>query len=309
MKSLHLRLDIGIGNEESLHPKFVIAYNQKTSFADVLRNVFEMHFLGGHLLDFLQYNSQTVDGQERKELHVLAYSKVDATLLRSFWSHYGETNVHNRKQGLFLQLSYSSGGQAKIIDPSTLVISFVDEHSWEIQNGGGDTNWFDMKLVTKLACEENNELKNVNILLCEEDWRKGFKGKLLEGKTFLFTKKAPAAPIITSSKEQYYPTLKSFLIPNFLGSNQMLIAMAFLVPTSLILRGVDTLDGVKVSVDKPSYCQSRSLNLERPAVLRQYFGKDSDDSRSLSSATREGAVLRKVYGSESGAQSVGIHPE
>jgi hypothetical protein len=307
MKSFHLRLDIGIGNEGSLRPEFVIAYNQKTSFADVIRNAFEMHFLGGHLLDFLQYNSQNVDGQKRKELHVLAYSKEDATLLRPFWS-YRETNVQKRVQQLFLQLSYSSAGQADIImEPSALVISFVEEHSWKIQEGGGN-KWFDMKLVTKLACN-GLELNKVNILLCEEDWREGSKGKLLAGTTFLFTKKAPAAPISTSSEEKHHPALKSFLIPNFLGSNQLLIAMAFLAPTSLIFRGVDTLDGVKVSVDKPSYCQSRILNLERPAVLRQYFGMNLDNSISLPPTRRECAILRKVYGSESGSQSVGIHPE
>jgi len=163
-----------------------------------------------------------------------------------------------------------------------------------------------MKLITKPVCQ-GYEPNNLNILLCEEDWREDRKGKLLP-KTVLFTQKPPAATR-TDSKEKHHPELKSFLIPNFLGSNHLLIAMAFLAPTSLALRGVDTFDGIQPSVDRPSFCRSRALNFERPAVLRQYFGMNVENTRGLPPPRRESAAWRYVYGLGSGTQSVGIHPE
>ena len=341
MSSFHLRLDIGIGikkgsyhdaltnpfdgafshsagiidgGEGAPHPEFEIAFNHRTTFADVLRNAFEVHLLGGHLLDFLQYNSQNSNGQERKELHMLAYSKEDATLVQPYWSSRG-TTVQKSKQQLLLQLSSGSGGRADIvIDPSTLVISFIEDHPWDPfekmrkLNSGRGVKFIDMKLITKLASQVHEPI-NLNILLCEEDWREHCKGKLLPWKTVLFTHKSPTATISTRSDEQHHPGLKSFLIPDFLGSNHLLIAMAFLAPTSLVLRGVDTFDGVQPSVDKPSFCQTRALNFERPAVLRQYFGVNLEDAMSLPPPRREGEVWRKVYGLGSGSQTVGIHPE
>ena len=72
--------------------------------------------------------------------------------------------------------------------------------------------------------------------------------------------------------------------------------------SALLLNGVDTIDGIKISVDKPSICQSRVINLLRPAVLRQYFGLDLDIP-----TERDDLVWRSSYGSGSGTTSVGIN--
>lgn len=72
--------------------------------------------------------------------------------------------------------------------------------------------------------------------------------------------------------------------------------------SALLLNGVDTIDGIKISVDKPSICQSRVINLVRPAVLRQYFGLDLDIPTG-----RDDLVWRSSYGSGSGSTSVGIN--
>ena len=69
-----------------------------------------------------------------------------------------------------------------------------------------------------------------------------------------------------------------------------------------------TFDGIQLYVDKPSFCQVRSLNLERPAVLRQYVSMDVNTTPDLPAPEKEDVVWRSCYGVESGSRSVGIHP-
>ena len=77
----------------------------------------------------------------------------------------------------------------------------------------------------------------------------------------------------------------------------------FMQNSALLLNGIDTIDGIQMSVDKPRMCQSRVINLLRPAVLRQYFGLDLDLP-----TERDDLVWRSSYGSGSGTTSVGINP-
>lgn len=184
----------------------------------------------------------------------------------------------------------------------------------------------DLKITTKLLHGDMRgscwtKPNKVNILLCEEHWRE--RGKLLQwtlctskassttNESFVGTNRPSSGITIHGGGERHHPALKSFLVRDFLGEDRFLIAAACLVPTSLVLGGLDAFDGVQLSVDKPSFCQVRSLNLERPAVLRQYFGLDvdEDDATTTTRDGREDVVRRSCYGVGSGACSVGIHPE
>ena len=161
-----------------------------------------------------------------------------------------------------------------------------------------------MKLVVKKICiSYKTKPDNVRIMLCEEHWR--HRNKLLSCNVLCH---APRRLLTSNNRakqmteQRHRKLLKSFLINDFIKNKQRL-AIAFLIPSALILRGVDTIDGIQISVDKPSMCQSRVINLLRPAVLRQYFGLNLDISTG-----RDDLVWRSSYGSGSGTTSVGINP-
>jgi len=348
-----------------IRPVLDIPYNDQTTFAHVLRDVIEIHFLGGKLLHFLEHNIS------RTELYVLRYSEEDATLIQPSWSTRWAANPSDDDeskcdgvafdakniQQYFLQLSFGADSMKEIINPHALVSSFVKDHfpdldvkkkkkrvkkekkkkktkkkrkekrkmkTEEEKKKGVCSDYqsdgvLDMKLTTTELCVGNQHIgkrwrnpTNVNILLCEEHWKE--RCKLSSWNVLL--NKTSSQPGIgdcfavtkSSSIEKRHPQLKSFIIHNFLGSNQLLLAMAFLIPTNLIFRGLDTMDGIQLSVDKPSFAKARSLNLERPAVLRQYFGIDLDTSPDLPATGGEDAVWRSCYGVGSGVGSIGIHP-
>ena len=62
---------------------------------------------------------------------------------------------------------------------------------------------------------------------------------------------------------------------------------------------MNSADGIKLSIDKPLN-NSECLNIHRPALLKQYFGKE------LSTTTEN--VEMRTYGSGSGTSSVGMDP-
>ena len=68
---------------------------------------------------------------------------------------------------------------------------------------------------------------------------------------------------------------------------------------TLISHLMNSADGIKLSIDIPLK-NSECLNIHRPAVLRQYFGKE------LSRTTEN--VERYTYGSGSGTSSIGMDP-
>ena len=159
----------------------------------------------------------------------------------------------------------------------------------------------DMKLIVKKICiSYKPKPEKISIMLCEEHWK--YCNKLLScnvlyhapNRRRLLTRRM-------NTEQRHRKLLKSFLINDFI-KNKQLLAIAFLVPTVLLLRGIDTNDGIQISVDKPSMCQSRVINLLRPAVLRQYFGLDLDIPTG-----RDDLVWRNSYGSGSGTTSVGIN--
>lgn len=63
---------------------------------------------------------------------------------------------------------------------------------------------------------------------------------------------------------------------------------------------MNSTEGIQLSLDTPLN-NPISLNIIRPAVFRQYFGNNIDDN-----ATLENEVKRYIYGSGSGASSVGM---
>ena len=71
---------------------------------------------------------------------------------------------------------------------------------------------------------------------------------------------------------------------------------------TLIFSKINSKQGIKLSFDKPWWFQT-CLNITRPAVLRQYFGKeiksDKDNKKSCE---------RFTYGSGSGTGSVSMDP-
>ena len=127
-----------------------------------------------------------------------------------------------------------------------------------VTSGNDDNIFINMKLTATVCDGYIYKPKHINFLLCEEHWRK--RNKLLSCNLLCTPKQSTSLVNKVKQTEQHHrPLLKSFLIHDFLGKNQLLNACAFLVPTTLILRGLDTIDGVQISVDKPSYCQSRTL--------------------------------------------------
>ena len=72
------------------------------------------------------------------------------------------------------------------------------------------------------------------------------------------------------------------------------------IVSNLIQSPINSKDGIKLSLDAPLN-NPISLNIIRPAVLRQYFGNNIDDN-----STIENEVKRYTYGSGSGTSSVGM---
>jgi hypothetical protein len=87
---------------------------------------------------------------------------------------------------------------------------------------------------------------------------------------------------------------KSFRIENFLP--QPLLSVASSISHNLVVNDLDSIDGVKISFDKPIGCPDYMLNLCRPAVLRQHFGARTDNNEVY------------CYGNGTGSKTVGTHP-
>ena len=316
--SFRLRLDFGIHATQDVqsmsvdkHIEFVIPYTENNTFADVLRYTIEKERLGGHLLELLEAQN---DGR-RDELYLLLYSKKDATLVQPYWNRIRRQDVKSNITRLKLQFSVGD----EVI--KCLVHEFISEYrlnnnskkSTTITDGKLARNrmrkrvdssnsdnilCIDMKLIVKKICiSYKPKPDKIRIMLCEEHWK--YQNKMLSCNILSH---APRRLLTRKMTEQRHrKLLKSFLINDFI-KNKQLLAIAFLVPTALLLRGIDTNDGIQISVDKPSMCQSRVINLLRPAVLRQYFGLDLDIP-----TNRDDLVWRSSYGSGSGTTSVGIN--
>ena len=71
------------------------------------------------------------------------------------------------------------------------------------------------------------------------------------------------------------------------------------VVDELITSPINSKSGIKLSLDKPLN-NDICLNIFRPAVLRQYYGKDV--------ANIDGKLKRCTYGSGTGSSSVGMDP-
>ena len=80
--------------------------------------------------------------------------------------------------------------------------------------------------------------------------------------------------------------------------------MSRVIIDQVICAPINSKYGIKLSLDQPlNNCVD--LNILRPAVLRQYFGKECPSS---SSSTKCQHSTRYTYGSGSGTSSVGIDP-
>ena len=88
---------------------------------------------------------------------------------------------------------------------------------------------------------------------------------------------------------------KSYLIENALSEECSGIAGYIL--RGLVFDELNSESGIRISLDKPLGCSQYSSNLERPAVLRQYFGE------TLPSGSRYS------YGNGTGSINVGTHPK
>ncbi len=109
-----------------------LAYDDATTFVDVLRDVVETHFLGGNLPRFLDVHT---DG--RQDLCVLLYSHNEATVVRPYWLQYwspnnvlGDEDMANEAVRPFLlQLSFDERSKdGGFVDPSEYVEPFVRIH-------------------------------------------------------------------------------------------------------------------------------------------------------------------------------------
>ena len=78
--------------------------------------------------------------------------------------------------------------------------------------------------------------------------------------------------------------------------------MSRIILDRLICSRLNSKNGIKLSFDKPLN-NALQLNITRPAVLRQYFGKVVQ-----SSEREEKMSMRYTYGCGSGASSVGMDP-
>jgi hypothetical protein len=86
----------------------------------------------------------------------------------------------------------------------------------------------------------------------------------------------------------------SFLVEHVLTPNEKQVAHN--VVSNLIMSEINSIDGLRISFDKPLGSKCYMCNFERPAVLRQYFG------------LKAGHEEVCAYGSGTGAKTVGTHP-
>ena len=96
---------------------------------------------------------------------------------------------------------------------------------------------------------------------------------------------------------QRYDELQSIVCQ--LPSNTLLHDLSRTVIDKLIRSPINSKCGIKLSLDKPLN-NDVDLNILRPAVLRQYFGKEIDNIN--------GKLQRSTYGSGTGTSSVGMDP-
>ena len=87
---------------------------------------------------------------------------------------------------------------------------------------------------------------------------------------------------------------KSYLIENALSEECSSIAGFIL--RGLVFHELHSESGIRIALDKPLGCRQYSSNLERPAVLRQYFGETLPSG------------CRYSYGNGTGSTTVGTHP-
>ena len=81
--------------------------------------------------------------------------------------------------------------------------------------------------------------------------------------------------------------------------NTLLYDISRKVVDELITSPINSKSGIKLSLDKPLNNEI-FLNIFRPAVLRQYYGKDVGNI--------DGKIKRCTYGSGTGSSSVGMDP-
>ena len=81
--------------------------------------------------------------------------------------------------------------------------------------------------------------------------------------------------------------------------NTLLYDISRKVVDELITSPINSKSGIKLSLDKPLNNEI-CLNIFRPAVLRQYYGKDVGNI--------DGKIKRCTYGSGTGSSSVGMDP-
>lgn len=279
MNSFRLRLDVGTSAQDDAKPppfeatanndsklELDIPYDDSTTISTLLRFIIEGKLLGGHLLEFLEAQS---DGR-REEVYVLIYSKKESTLVQPYWQSSRSTlssvdkNQHqpHHKQQLLLQLSFRDGQSDRVIKPKKNVSSFVRKYSKRRKKiddckpvvnvppqkkkrklNDDDCIIIDMKLIA-VRCQGYKPTK-INICMCEEHWRQ--RHNILA--TTLLSQKPPSSLVKYKRKiGQHQALIKSIIIYNFLGKDRLLTAMAFLIPTTLIMRGLDTFDAIQISV-------------------------------------------------------------
>ena len=110
--------------------------------------------------------------------------------------------------------------------------------------------------------------------------------------------------ILIDNEQRYhqrYADLSSLVCQ--LPKNTVLYDMSRVIVDRLICSSLNSKTGIKISFDTPLN-NARDLNITRPAVLRQYYGKVSEDSTQESDTSE-----RYTYGSGSGTSSVGMDPK
>jgi len=75
--------------------------------------------------------------------------------------------------------------------------------------------------------------------------------------------------------------------------------------STLIFNGMGEPDGIQLSVDNPWNFGNRIVNVERPAVLRQYFGETVSTAKRRDGYGEDDYVKRACYGTGTGVGSVG----
>lgn len=88
-----------------------------------------------------------------------------------------------------------------------------------------------------------------------------------------------------------FKSLKSFYIQSYLSQELCNVAISIL--ESLVLEELNSKKGIQISLDKPLGCKKTMTNMERPAVLRQYYGLTISKG------------VRFCYGNGTGSKTVG----